>query len=95
MVSHLLFADDMLVFCKGYEKLAKGVNDASQKLEQYTGLAINKQKSKVFLSKGCKVKDEIAAILGVPIGCLPLKYLGLPLTISYPKARHFLHLLTR
>jgi len=53
MVSHLLFADDMLVFCKGYEKLAKGVNDASQKLEQYTGLAINKQKSKVFLSKGC------------------------------------------
>ena len=53
------------------------------------------QKSKVFFSKGCKVRDKIAGILGVPIGCLPLKCLGLPLTISYPKARNFSSLIDK
>ena len=67
VVSHLLFADDMLVYCKGDEKSTYGLNDALQNLELYTGLAINKDKSKVFFSKGCKHKESIESILGVCI----------------------------
>jgi len=89
VISNLLFVDDLLVLCKGDTHSAKGIIVALEKLQQYTSLAINKQKSKVFFSKGCKNKEVIAEIVGVLIGSLPMKYLGLPLTSIYPKARHF------
>jgi len=79
----------MHFFCKGDKHSASGVTEALQKLHLYTGLSINKQKSKVFFSKGCKYKEEIASTLGIFIGSLPIKYLGLPLSYIYPKARHF------
>ena len=60
-----------------------------KKLQPFTGLTINKSKSKVFFSKGCRDKESIAAILGVPISSLPISYLGLPLSSVYPKPRHF------
>ena len=95
MVSHLLFADDMLVHCKGDRKSAAGLNNALHKFHLNTGLAINKQKSKAFFSKGCRDKEDIASILKVQPGCLPIKYSGLPLTSIYPKARHFSSLIDK
>ena len=62
---------------------------ALNKLQLYTGLTINKQKSKVYFSKSCKYRDVIAATLGVSVSTLPMRDLGLPLTCIYPKARHF------
>jgi len=50
---------------------------------------MNKDKSKVFQSNGCRNKMTIAGKLGVSQGTLPLKYLGLPLTSIYPMAKHF------
>jgi len=88
-VSHILFADEMLVFCQGHKESAQGVDNLLVKLKLYTWLAINKLKSKVFLSKGCKHKTEIVGILGVSLGSFPIKYSNLPLSSSYPKARHF------
>jgi len=66
-----------------------GLNGSLKKLELFTGLSINKQKSKAFFSKGCKFKEEISSILGVSIGNFPIKYLGLPLSRVYPKTRMF------
>ena len=86
MVSHLFFADDMLVLCKADKLSAMGINEASQDLHLYTGLTINKQKSKLFFSKGCKKRDDIADLRGVSIGFLHIKYMGLPLSFVYPKA---------
>jgi len=37
-ISHLLFADDMLVFCKGDRKLAKGLNELLELFKLNTGL---------------------------------------------------------
>ena len=34
-------------------------------------------------------RESIAEILGVTIGCLPFKYLGLPLSSVYAKTRHY------
>ena len=58
VASHLLFADDMLVFSRGDKKSAMG--SCLKKHELFTGLAINKQKRNVFFSKGCKHKEEIS-----------------------------------
>ena len=60
-----------------------------------TGLKINRDKSKVYFSKSCKRTTDLAAVLVVPISSFPLKYLGLPLTISYIKARYFVPLLDK
>jgi len=51
------------------------------------------QKSKVFCGKGCENEAEIANILGVTQGCFPIKYLDLPLSITYPNARNFFALI--
>ena len=83
MVTHLLFADDMLVYSKGDVKSAYSLSNALHKRD------LQSTSRKAFFSKGCKNKDELADILGVPIGCFPIKYLGQPLTSSYPKARQF------
>jgi len=87
-ISHLLFADDLLVFCKGSKDSAKRLNLLLNQLELNTGLVVNNKKSKVFFSKGCKAKAQIANMLGVCSGSLPIRYLGLPVSVSYPKARH-------
>jgi len=51
--------------------------------------------SKVFFRKGYRDKLDIANVLGIPLGSLPIKYLGLPLFISYPKPRHFSSLIEK
>ena len=43
----------------------------------------------VYFNKGCKFVLEVAHSLGVPIGTLPAKYLGLPLSKNYPATRLF------
>jgi len=40
-------------------------------------LSINRDESKIFLNKGCKLRGEPSSIIGIPIGHLPIKYLGL------------------
>jgi len=66
-----------------------------KKLHANTGLMVNKDKSKAYLSKNCKNKSDLAAILGVSVSTMPTKYLGLPLTVSYIKARHFTPLIDK
>jgi hypothetical protein len=94
-ISHLLFADDMLVFCRANKKSFKGVNDLLDKMGNNTGLSINRDKSKVYFSKGCSNIQELLNTLKISEGKLPVRYLGLPLSINYPKAMHFLPLLDK
>lgn len=94
-VSHLLFADDMLVFCRANNTSFQGVNELLTSLSFHTGLSINKVKSKAFFSKGCRNKGELCSLLGISRGKFHVRYLGLPLSIQYPKARHFLPLLDK
>lgn len=48
LVSHLLFADDMLVYCKGDRRSGNDLNFALQILEWYIGLVINRRKKQGF-----------------------------------------------
>ena len=85
-ITHLLFADDMLVS-------VRALNILLEDMHLNTGLQIDKDKNKLFFSRGNKNKASLANILGVAVGTLPMKYLGLPLTSMYPEAKHFVSLL--
>jgi hypothetical protein len=66
-VNHLLFADDSLLFFKG---TSVGVEELSHLLSSYcqaSGQRINKEKSLIFLTKGCQqvTGDAIKGILEV------------------------------
>jgi len=95
IVSHLISADDMLIFCKAHEKSFTIINTFLDNLAMNTGLTINRGKSKLFLSKGCKEKEQLADLLQIPIGSLPVRYLGLPLSHNYLKAEDCIPLIDK
>lgn len=79
VVSHLLFADDSLVFleakpsyCSNFIQLMEGFSEAS-------GLSTNFQKSNLFFSSNISqsLKDDIKKILGMEEMDPGVKYLGL------------------
>ena len=82
-VSHLLFADDTLVFC-GAD--ASQINDMGALLvcfEVVSGLKVNLTKSSLVPVGSLDDVDQLAGSLGCGTAALPLKYLGLPLGASF------------
>jgi len=87
--SHLLFADDLLLFTKANKGSFTEINFLLQKLACNIGLSINREKSKCYFSKSCRNKASLKACLDIPEGYIPSKYLGIPLSINYLKASNF------
>jgi len=94
-VTHLLFADDMLVFLKANKLSLLTLRTLLEELKLNTCLTINIQKSKIYFSKECSCREELKAIIGFPEGLLPTKYLGMPLSEKYLKHRHFSSLIDK
>jgi len=94
-VTHLLFADDLLVFLKANKLSLLTLCTLLEELKLNTGLIINIQKSKIYLSKGCSWREELKAIIGLPEGLLPTRYLGMPLSEKFLKHRHFSSLIDK
>jgi hypothetical protein len=82
-VSHLLFADDTLVFCGANESQIRHVGALLVSFEAVTGLKVNVSKSALVLVGSRGEVDQLASVLGCGTGVLPLKYLGLPLGASF------------
>lgn len=79
-VSHLLFADDSLMFVKAS---TNGANELSALMETYcnaSGQRINLSKSSVFFSTGCLsvLKTEVKNALNIANESLFDRYLGMP-----------------
>jgi hypothetical protein len=81
-VSHLLFADDTLVFCGANESQIRYVGALLVCFEAVTGLKVNLSKSALVLVGLRGEVDQLADVLGYGTGDLILKYLGLPLGAS-------------
>ena len=79
----------MLIFCRANKASFKEINHLFELLLLNAGLSINRSKSKLFVSQGCKHKEELASLIGVPLGFLPIKYSGLPLSHNYLKPKDF------
>lgn len=79
IISHLLFADDSLVFLEAVPQSCLNFMDLISVFSEASGLFLNVQKSSVFFSPNTKVKDEIKGILGMEEMERTAKYLDLPI----------------
>jgi hypothetical protein len=78
-ISHLLFADDTLVFSGASRVQVQAIGDLLVCFELVFGLKVNLAKS-VLVPVG-EVNDvgALAEVLGCEVGSLPITYLGMPL----------------
>ncbi|RVW74669.1 putative ribonuclease H protein [Vitis vinifera] len=82
-VSHLLFADDIIIFCEVRKEHLTSLSWILAWFEAAFGLRINIAKSKVILIREVEDIDELAVELGCRVGSLPTVYLGLPLGANH------------
>jgi len=77
-MSHLMFADDVMIFCKAKPETLLLVHSTLMTFYQCTGLKVNQTKSQMAFG-GC---SPLLEVTGFQEGSLPLKYLGMPMTVS-------------
>jgi len=80
VVSHLLFADDSLLFFRANAENAQEINDVMNIYCRASGQQINMDKSSIHFAKGVsnRTREEIKNILNVQNESLSEKYLGMP-----------------
>jgi hypothetical protein len=78
-ISHLLFADDIFVFCKANPDHLRYLRVLLVCLESVSGLKVNLAKSLLVLIGNVDNVAVLASILGCGTSSLPLKYLCMPL----------------
>ncbi|RVW71963.1 LINE-1 reverse transcriptase-like [Vitis vinifera] len=79
MVSHLLFADDTIIFYEASKDQVTHLGWILAWFEAASGLRINLAKSELIPVGEIDNVEEMAVELGCRIGSFPVKYLGLPL----------------
>ena len=82
-VSHFLYVDDTLLFCKDNPDQSACLGWILMWFEALSGLKINLGKSEIFPIGGRENVEVLAAELGCKAGSLPTTYLGLPLGASH------------
>ncbi|RVW24673.1 hypothetical protein CK203_082175 [Vitis vinifera] len=78
-ISHLLFADDTVVFCEAKKEHLTYLNWTLFWFEAASGLRINLDKSEIFPVGEVEEVEELVVELRCRVGSLPSSYLGLPL----------------
>ena len=89
-ISHLLFADDSMLFFKGSIDQALAVKNVILRYEKGTGLLLNPDKCSMMFGKNCSLENQVATmvILKITVG-FEDKYLGLPILEGKMKAGKF------
>ena len=79
-LTHLAFADDLLVFSDGSQHSLLGIMGILSQFHSLSGLDMNPAKSELFFG-GLSVSEaaQISGVVGVKLGTFPSRYLGLPL----------------
>ena len=83
-VSHLLFADDSLIFIKANEESAVRLNEILQIYSVATGQSVNRSKSSIFFSPNtpADVRQVLKQLLGVQVEAFSEHYFGLPTAVG-------------
>ena len=82
-ISHLLFADDIVVFCEAKKEHLTYLSWILVWFEAAYGLRINLAKSEIILVGEVEEIEEMVVKLGCRVGFLPSFYLGLPLGVHH------------
>ncbi|XP_050259707.1 uncharacterized protein LOC126704729 [Quercus robur] len=82
-VSHLLFAEDTILFCDVVVEQILHVQLLLLCFQAVTGLKVNVQKSEMVPIGEVNDVHALAKILGCRIGTLPMSYLGMLLGASH------------
>ena len=94
--SHCLYADDILIFCKGTLANVKNIMHLFELYGQYSGQLVNARKSKFYSTTiSLSRAHTIASITGFSHGNLPFTYLGFLLFKGKPKTIHLRHIVDR
>ncbi|XP_058766257.1 uncharacterized protein LOC131639826 [Vicia villosa] len=80
-VMNMSFADDLLIFTKGDLISVELVLKAFKEFSLSTSMDVNPSKCKVYFGNVCKDDQQVIPNLSkFPIGPVPFKYLGVPMS---------------
>ena len=90
-ISHLLFVDDSIVFCRATVEEGRKILKVLEDYEVESGQRLNKEKTSLFFSKNTKreVQVQVKKIFGAQIIQHNEKYLSLPLLVGKGKRKAF------
>lgn len=96
-ISHLCFADDLIIFTKGFRSSIRNLFAFLGDYERSTGQRINRAKSTFVISKHAGVQHVriVARLSGVSQGKLPQQYLGHLIFKGRKKVQYFQPLLDK
>ncbi|XP_057775358.1 uncharacterized protein LOC130994327 [Salvia miltiorrhiza] len=88
--THLLYADDILIFYKATMQNARAIRDIFLYYGVISGQDCSREKSQLFFAKGILLcyQRQISRALGFSVKKLPTVYLGVPLFAGSPRAVH-------
>ena len=78
-LTHLCFADDLMVFADGTRNSIEGILRVFDAFDRMSGLKISMEKSTLFMAGNMQKREEILRDFQFATGSLPVRYLGLPL----------------
>jgi len=83
-ISHLLFADDPIIFSEASRRGADRLQEILGIYSRGSGQLVNKDKSAIFFSANCAedAKQEVRSVLQINTEALAEKYLGLPTALG-------------
>ncbi|XP_024636247.1 uncharacterized protein [Medicago truncatula] len=88
--SHSLYADDIMVYCKGKHSCLIALKELFQRYALASGQMISASKSIIFSGSIPHARlSQIANFIGFKIGQLPFTYLGVPIFKGKPKVVYF------
>ena len=82
-VTHLLFADDTILFCDADVEQILHIQLLLLSFQAVTGLKVNVHKSEMVPIGEVDDVHALAEILGCRVGTLPMSYLGMPLGAAH------------
>jgi len=88
--THVLYADDIMIFCTGLKKNIRELISIFNKYSAVSGQIVNNSKSRFFTGSMSVTRiNMIANLLGFSVGTVPFLYLGCPIFQGKPKVIHF------
>lgn len=96
-ISHLLFADDCIVFSEASQRGARRLQEILDVYSRGSGQLVNRDKAAVFFSRNSsdQMKAEVRQTLNIAQEALAERYLGLPTALGRSSSEAFEYLPTR